>query len=267
MGLFDRLFGRVEARPPVIPPSVEPTAAAENARIAPLVSGVLAELGRSLRPGLVTRELDARVQELLRAQTLAPRMLGFRGFPAALSVSVNEEVAHGLPSSRVLAEGDLVKLQLGGRTYRGWGDQGWTFAVGALSKEKERLRVTGIQALKEGIAVLRTGARIGDLGAAIQETFEVEGFNVVREFVGYAMGVQPMEEPKLPCFGVRDRGPRLQDGVILHVHAIGAAGGHEVKTLEDGWTTVMEDGAPSVLYTAMVRLHPAGCDLLTPLLS
>lgn len=248
-----------------LPPAVASNHAAENARIAPLVAYVLADLGRALRPGMKVRELEPRALELFRMANVAPKMLGYRGFPSPIAVSVDDEVLHGIPGDRTLRAGDLVKIQLGGRTQRGCGDQGWTFAVGELSPAKARLHAAGVRALKDGIATLRAGSRVGTLGAAIQAAFEDEGFSAVREFVGYAIGAQPMEDPQLPCYGVADRGKRLDAGVILHVHAIGAERGHEVKILDDNWTAVTVDGGNAVLFTAMVRVHATGCDLLTPL--
>ena len=238
----------------VVPSGVGPTPQAETARIAPLVSGVLAALGRSLRPGLRTKDLEAQAVELLRAVDLDPRMLGYRGFPAAIAVSVDEEVLHGIPSERTIESGQLVKIQVGGRTLAGTANQGWSFAVGEVGAEKTRLRDVGVQALRDALATIRTGARTGDVGAAIQGTLEAAGFAAVRDYVGYGIGEKAMQRPQLPCYGARGRGERLEEGMLLHVHVIGAAGGYEVERKPDGWTTVTADGRPGVLVTAVVRV-------------
>jgi methionyl aminopeptidase len=239
---------------------------AEHARIAPIVSGILHQLGRSLEPGMRTRDIDAHARELLARANLDSKMLDFRGFPAALAVSIDDEVLHGIPGGRVIREGDLVKIQLGGRTAQGVADQGWTFGVGMLSEQKLSLYSFGTSALQSGLATIRAGSRVGDLGAAIQHAFEAPGCNVIRDFVGYTMGDKPMEEPQLPCYGKAGLGKRLEKGMILHVHAIGTAGAPEVEIKPDRWTAVTQDRAPSVLFTAMVRVTETGIEFLTPLL-
>jgi methionyl aminopeptidase len=193
-------------------------------------------------------------------------MLGYRGFPAAVAVSLDDEVLHGVPSERRIQAGQLVKIQVGGRTRRGSADQGWTFPVGAVSDEKERLCRAAVHALREVVTSLRAGTRTGDVGATIQGTLEAAGFSAVRDYVGYGIGERPMQDPQLPCFGVRGRGVRIAEGTLLHVHVIAAAGGYEVATGADGWTVSTKDGRPSALVTAVVRVTATGCDVLTPLL-
>jgi methionyl aminopeptidase len=251
----------------VVPRGVGPTPEAETARIAPIVSGILAELGRSVRPGLRTKELETQAIALLRAADLDPRMLGFRGFPAAIAVSVDDEVLHGIPSARTLESGQLVKIQIGARTLAGTADQGWTFAVGELSPATKRLREAGVAALRDAVATIRATARTGDVGAAIQGTLEAAGFSAIRDFVGYGVGAKPMQSPQLPCFGVRGSGARLRRDALLHVHVIGAAGEHALELKPDRWTAVTKDGRPGVLVTAVVRVQALGCDVLTPLLA
>ncbi len=250
----------------VVPLGVGPTPQAEAARISPLVSGILNELGRSLCNGLRTKDLEGRAIELLRAADLDPRMLGFRAFPSAIAVSIDDEVLHGIPSERVLTAGQLVKIQVGGRTRAGTADQGWTFAVGPIDGEKARLCRVGVAALKDAIAVIKTGARTGDVGAAIQGTIEVAGFAAVRDFTGYGIGEKAIQDPQLPCVGVRGTGAMLTSGMVLHVHAIAVAGAYALITRPDKWTAATKDGRASVLFTAVVRVRPGGCDVLTPLL-
>jgi methionyl aminopeptidase len=193
-------------------------------------------------------------------------MLGYNGFPSAIAVSIDDEVVHGIPSERGLREGELVKIQLGGRTRRGSADQAWTFALGAVTEEKERLQSGGIRALKDALSALREGVRTGDLGATIQGTLEAAGLSAIRDFVGYGIGAKPMQAPQLPCFGKRGRGQRLETGMVLNVHVIAAAGSYEGAANENHWTWVTRDGRPSSLYTAVARVRADGCDVLTPLL-
>jgi methionyl aminopeptidase len=243
------------------------TRAEETIRIAPIVSRIVGELGRSLRPGLSTKDVEHDAIERLHAADLDPRMLGYRGFPAAIGVSIDEEVLHGIPSQRRLENGQLVKIQLGARTARGTADLGWTFGLGEIDEEKKHLCQVAIQALRDALASLRAGTRTGDLGATIQGTLESGGLSAIRDFVGYRIGEQPIEGPQLPCYGKRGHGETLEAGAFLHVHVIAAAGGWRLSIKDDRWTAVTQDGRPSALFTAVARARADGCDLLTPLLA
>jgi methionyl aminopeptidase len=258
-GFLGALLGCKRAAP-------APTRGEETARIAPIVSRILAELGRSLRPGLSTKDVEHEAIERLHSADLDPRMLGYRGFPAAIAVSIDDEVVHGIPSERKLENGQLVKIQLGARTTRGTADQGWTFGVGEIDEEKKHLCQVAIQALRDALTSLRAGARTGDLGATIQSTLESGGLSAVRDFVGYAIGEQAIEEPQLPCYGKRGQGPKLEAGAFLHVHVIAAAGSWRLDIRDNRWTAATKDGRPSALFTAVARVRADGCDVLTPLL-
>jgi methionyl aminopeptidase len=244
------------------------TREAEMFRIGPILSGILAELGRSLRPGLRTRDLDVQARALLQGAGLRPQMLNYKGFPAAIAVSIDDEVLHGIPSDRTLEDGQLVKIQLGGSTDEGTVMQGWTFALGSLSDETERLRATCREALLSGLSAFGPGRiRGGDLGTAIQGVIEAAGLSVVRDYVGYGIGERPIQAPQLKCYGKPGQGERLLPGMMLHVHAIAAAGRFELRVKDDKWTAVTQDGRPAALFTAVVHVREAGCDIVTPLLA
>ncbi|MGC4117987.1 MAG: M24 family metallopeptidase [Myxococcales bacterium] len=253
--------------PPDCPPGVEASPELEAARIAPLVSEIVARLGSSLRPGLRQREIEQQAVALLRAAKLAPRFLGYLGFPASLAISIDDEVVHGIPSDRRIEEGQLVKLQLGARTTTGSADQAWTFAVGPVSEEKQRLCAAARTALEKGLQTLRADAFTGDFGAAVEKILASAGCSSVHDFQGYAIGAKPIQKPYLPCFGRPGEGDRLEAGTLLHVHVIAAAGSHLVRTKDDGWTAITEDNSPAALYTVMVRVTANGFDLLTPQLT
>jgi methionyl aminopeptidase len=240
---------------------------AEAVRLAPLVSSILAVVGASIRAGVTTKEIEARALEMYAATGLTSRMLGFRGFPAAICVSIDDEVLHGIPSDRTVQEGQLVTLQVGARTPHGFADQGWTFPIGAVSESRARLCASGIAALKDALAVVRDGATTGDIGAAISARLTRDGFSAVRDFTGYAIGAKPMQDPMLPCHGAPGAGPRVTEGMILHVHAIAALGKPHTKALEDGWTMRTSDSHPSALFSAIARVGRDGCDVLSTMLA
>jgi methionyl aminopeptidase len=184
-----------------------------------------------------------------------------------IAVSGDDEVLHGIPSDRRLRSGELVKIQLGARGNGGTCDQGWTFAVGEIDEERTRLRQVGMAALRTGLETLSAKARVGDLGAAIRTVVEAAGFSCVRAFVGYGMGSKPLQGPQLPCVGNANTGMRFKTGMILHVHAIVAAGAYQVEIADDRWTTKTADGRPSALVTAVARVEKSGHEILTPLLT
>jgi methionyl aminopeptidase len=247
-------------------PSLGPTFLDEASRIAPLVSRILGDLGRSVQVGVTTKALEAHALDLLRDERLESRMLGYRGFPAAIAVSVDDEVVHGLPSSRVLEDGQLVKIQIGGRTGDGFADQGWTFACGKVDALKQLLHDVGIEALRDGLATIRALARIGDMGAAIQTRLESAGLAPIRDFVGYGMGPQGIQPPQLKGYGKRGTGDRFVEDALLHVQVIAAAGDWAVSVNPNKWTAITKDGSPAALFTTVVRVRAEGCDVLTPLL-
>ncbi len=224
-----------------------------------IVAQVLDRLKQSLEPGITTADLDRIAEEEIRKAGARPAFKGYRGFPATLCVSINDEVVHGIPSSRrAIREGDLVSLDLGTIVDGFYGDGAVTVAVGQVSPSLRRLLEVTEQALYRGIEQMRVGNRISDIGHAIQEYVESQGFSVVRDFVGHGVGTALHEEPQVPNYGEPGRGPRLQPGMVLAIEPMVNLGRHFVKILPDNWTVVTVDGAPSAHFEHSVAVTENG---------
>ena len=229
-----------------------------------LVADVLAELADMVAPGVTTADLDATAERLVRAAGAEPAFKGYRGYPATLCASVNEEVVHGIPSSnRALAEGDIISLDMGVKLDGFYGDSAVTVAVGHVSEEVQRLLRVTREALQKGIAQVRLGGRVSDIGHAIQEHVEAAGFSVVREFVGHGIGAQLHEEPQIANYGEPGRGPRLAEGMVLAIEPMVNMGRPGVKVLKDGWTAVTRDGSLSAHFEHTVAVTKDGPLVLT----
>lgn len=229
---------------------------------------VLAALHRELEPrvvpGVSTAELDAFAEDFIRShEGAAPAFKGLYGFPASLCTSVNEEVVHGIPSDRRLAEGDIVSIDAG-VSLSGWfSDAARTFAVGQIDDETRRLLDVTVTCLDAGIAEARSGKRLGDIGHAIQQVAEKAGFGVVRDLVGHGIGRQPHEEPQVPNYGKPGRGIRLEPGMVLAIEPMINAGGIGIRTLADRWTVVSADGRRSAHFEHTVAVTENGPRILT----
>lgn len=230
---------------------------------------IIAELYRVIpervRPGVPTAELDRFAEEFIRDHAGAvPAFKGLYGFPATLCVSVNHEVVHGIPSSgRRLVEGDVVSIDCGVRLDGFYADAAVTLPVGAVSPEAERLLEHTREALGAGIAEARPGNRVGDIGAAVQEVAEREGYGVVRELVGHGVGHEPHEEPQVPNFGKRRRGVKLVEGLVLAIEPMLNLGTASVRTLPDRWTVVTADREISAHFEHTVAVTAEGPRILT----
>lgn len=238
----------------------------ESGRLAPIVAGILRDVGSSIAVGITTHELSNRLVEQCGPHRLLPAMLGYNGFPAPAAISVNEEVVHGIPSSKILCESDLVKMEFSVVSDIAFASQSWTFPVGVPSDRDRLLLVTGPAALRAAISTVGDGRRLGDVGAAIQETVQAAGLSVIRDFVGYGMGKLRIQEPKVSGFGTRGRGARLQPGWILNIHVILKHGAFPVDISENGWTAISRDRERAALFTCMVEVTRSGHQVLTPLL-
>jgi methionyl aminopeptidase len=210
-----------------------------------IVAEVLEELKKTIVPGITTLELDALAEELTRKKNARPAFKGYtmagRVYPCSLCTSVNEEIVHGIPSKRVLKEGDLVGIDFG-VIYEGfYGDAAMTVGVGQVSEAARRLMQITEEALTLGIGELHEGKRLGDLSSIIQRTVEAAGFSVVREFVGHGIGRMLHEEPPIPNYGEPGHGPRLMEGMVLAIEPMVNAGRCEVEMKDDGWTAVTRD--------------------------
>ena len=228
-----------------------------------LVADVLGELAGMVRPGITTQELDTIAERLVRECGAEPAFKGYRGYPATLCASVNEQVVHGIPSARALLEGDIVSLDMGVKLNGFYGDSAVTVGVGRIGEDAERLLRVTREALQHGIAQVRVGNRISDIGHAIQQHVESHGFSVVREFVGHGIGAALHEEPQIANYGEPGRGPRLAEGMVLAIEPMVNMGRPGVKVLADGWTAVTRDGSLSAHFEHTVAVTKQGPLVLT----
>lgn len=230
-----------------------------------LVADVLGELQALVAPGVTCRELDALAERRVRAAGAIPAFKGYQGFPATICASVNEAVVHGIPSARVLAEGDIVSLDMGVVLDGYYGDAALTVGVGAISEAAAGLLRVTREALERAIEHVRIGGRVSDLGHAVQQHVETRGFSVVREFVGHGIGTSLHEEPQIPNYGEPRCGPRLEEGMVLAIEPMVNAGLPAVRVLDDGWTVVTSDGSLSAHFEHTVAVLPEGpCVLSRP---
>jgi methionyl aminopeptidase len=214
-------------------------------------------------PGVTTAHLDAVAEAKVRAAGAEPAFKGYRGYPATLCASVNEQVVHGIPSGKPLVAGDIVSLDMGVKLDGYYGDSAVTVPVGAVSEDvRALLRVTQ-EALAKGIVQVKIGGRVSDIGHAIQAYVEAHGFSVVREFVGHGIGASLHEEPQIANYGEPGRGPRLAEGMTLAIEPMVNMGRPAVKVLADGWTAVTKDGSLSAHFEHTVAVTKDGPLVLT----
>jgi methionyl aminopeptidase len=232
---------------------------------AQIVARTLFELGRLVRPGITTAELDRVAETVIRDHGARPAFKGYRGFPASICPSINEEVVHGIPGSRALQEGDIVGIDVGTELAGWYGDAARTFAVGAVSEDASRLMRVTEEALMLGLAEARAGNRVGDISHAVQSHVERHGFSVVRDLVGHGIGREMHEEPAVPNHGPAGKGPRLVVGQVLAIEPMVNAGGYAVVTRPDGWTVATKDGRWSAHFEHTVAVGPEGPEILSVL--
>ncbi len=218
------------------------------ARSGRIVADVLEALKDVVKIGLTTKEIEDFVDERIRAQGGIPAFKGYRGYPASACTSVNEQVVHGIPSARVLKDGDIVSIDIGVLLDGFYGDGAVTIPVGAVDREAAELIRATEESLYLGIQSAVEGNRLYDISAAIQRHVEKNGFSVVRLFVGHGIGRELHEEPQVPNYGVPGQGPRLKRGMTLAIEPMVNAGSHEVIILDDGWTAVTKDGKKSAHF-------------------
>ena len=228
-----------------------------------IVAEILREIQGVARPGMKTRELDELAQALLLKYGARSAFRGYNGYPAVLCTSVNEEVVHGIPSDRVLKEGDVLSLDFGVVYDDYYGDSAITIPIGGITPEAERLLRVTKEALDLAIEQARPGNHISDISATIQRHVESQGFSVVRDFVGHGIGKYMHERPQIPNFGAPGRGVRLKPGMTLAIEPMINAGGYEVMVLEDGWTAVTKDRSLSAHFEHSVAITDNGPDILS----
>ncbi len=232
-------------------------------RVNQLVGRILTELRQMVVPGVTTEEIDASAEALVRKAGAEPAFKGYHGFPATVCASVNEQVVHGIPSARQLVEGDVLSLDMGAKLDGFYGDCAVTVPVGGVSTDAARLLQVTETALFHGIEAVKPGARVSDIGAAVQAHVEAHGFSVVREFVGHGIGTSLHEEPQIANYGPADRGPRLAEGMALAIEPMVNAGAAAVKVLSDGWTAVTRDGSLSAHFEHTIVVADGGVEILT----
>jgi len=234
-----------------------------------IVAQILQQLKEAVAPGVTTLDLDRMAEELTYKNNAKPAFKGYtvggRVYPYSLCTSVNEEVVHGMPSKRVLKEGDILGMDFGVIVDGFYGDSAVTVAVGKVSEAAERLMQVTRDSLYRGIDELGEGKRLGDLSSAIQTMVEDAGFSVVREFVGHGIGKKLHEEPPIPNYGESGRGPRLMEGMVLAIEPMVNAGNPEVELKEDGWTAVTKDRSLAAHFEHSVAITKDGPDILSRL--
>lgn len=233
-----------------------------------MTAEILLELRERARPGVTTRELDEIAARALEKRGLNSPFLGYAPggvapYPAVLCASINEEIVHGIPGPRELREGDLISLDFGVES-GGWhGDSAVTIAVGEIDDEAKRLVETTRDALEKGIEQMVPGARLSDIGHAVQTRAEREGYGVVRQFVGHGIGREMHEPPQVPNYGRPGRGPRLRAGMVFAIEPMVNIGSERVRVLDDEWTAVTEDGSLSAHFEHTVLITDDGPEVLT----
>ncbi len=232
----------------------------EGGRIVAQALGLLVE---AVQPGLVVKELDEIVRREFKKRGVTPTFLGYHGYPATVCVSVNDEVVHGIPGSRVIKDGDVVSIDLG-CTYKGFvADAALTVGVGSVTAEAARLIEVTKESLWRGIAECRPGARLGAIGAAVQGHAEAAGFSVVREYVGHGVGRDMHEDPQVPNYGAPDSGPVLRPGMVIAIEPMINAGDWRTRRDDDNWTVRTADGSLSAHFEHTVAITDGEPKVLT----
>ncbi|MES1244482.1 MAG: type I methionyl aminopeptidase [Acidobacteriota bacterium] len=227
-----------------------------------IVLRVLDEVGAMIRPGVTSRELDRLAERVIRSAGGVPAFLNYRGYPATLCISVNDVIVHGIPSDVPLKGGQIVGIDCG-VLYKGYyGDAARTFAVGEVGEDAKRLLAVTEEALRLAVAQVRPGARLSDIGFAVQQHAERHGYSVVREFSGHGIGTSLHEDPQVPNYGKPGKGPKLRPGLVLAIEPMVNAGKAGVRMDADGWTARTEDGSLSAHFEFSVAVTPSGARVL-----
>ena len=228
-----------------------------------LVSKTLAEVAKLIRPGVTTLELDRRAEEFIRDNGAKSGFLGYHGYPNTLCTSVNSAVVHGIPKDNALRDGDIVSIDCGTFMHGFYGDSAYTFIIGEVSQEVQRLIKVTRECLELGINKAIDGLRVGDISSAVQQHAEGNGYSVVRELVGHGIGRNMHEKPEVPNYGIRGNGPKLISGMAICIEPMINMGGKAVVHERDGWTVRTEDGYPSAHFEHTVLITENGAEILT----
>ena len=228
-----------------------------------MTAEVLSQVAAAVRPGVTTGELDALTRRLIEGMKAKPSFLGYRGYPGAMCISINDEVIHGIPGRRVVLPGDVASLDVG-VYYKGFhGDSATTVMVSVTDPDVIRLVETTKRALEAALAVVKPGGRLSDISHTVERVAEASGCSVVREFVGHGVGRHLHEDPQIPNYGVPGRGPILKPGMTLAIEPMVNLGRPEVVVLDDKWTVVTRDGKPSAHFEHTVAVLEEGMEVLT----
>jgi methionyl aminopeptidase len=229
-----------------------------------IVGEILDVLRDAVKPGMTTQDLDAMALEIMQKRKSKPAFKGYRGFPAHICTSVNEEVVHGIPSpKRKLKDGDIVGIDVGVIVEGYYGDGAVTAPVGTISREAQHLIEVTERSLMDGIAMATPEHRLSDISNAVQRTVESAGYSVVREFVGHGIGTQLHELPQIPNYGKPGFGPKLKPGMVLAIEPMVNQGGCEIRILEDGWTAVTKDGKLAAHFEHTIAVTESDPEILT----
>jgi methionyl aminopeptidase len=233
-----------------------------------IVAEVLKMMNAMIKPGVTTKELDQFAEEFIRSRQAEPAFKGYGTdkknlFPASLCISIDDEVVHGIPGSRKLNEGEIVSIDVGVKKNKFYGDGAWTFAVGRISSEKQRLLQVTEESLYEGLKQAVSGKRVHDISAAVQQRVESDGFSVVRDLVGHGVGKYLHEEPAVPNYGEKGTGILLETGMTLAIEPMVNAGSYRVRVDADGWTVRTADGKDSAHFEHTVLVKDGKPEILT----
>jgi methionyl aminopeptidase len=228
-----------------------------------LASQTLDYVGTVIKAGLSTKRLDQLIHDFMKAHGAVPATLGYKGYPASSCISINETVVHGIPGARTIKDGDIVKVDVTTILDGFFGDTCRTYKIGNVPDRAARLADTAYEAMMLGIATVRNGSHLGDIGAAIQCHAEGRGYSVVRDFVGHGVGRQFHEDPSVPHYGKNGAGVKLKDGMIFTIEPMINEGDWQIKVLGDGWTAVTRDGSLSAQFEHTILVDGDGSEILT----
>jgi methionyl aminopeptidase len=228
-----------------------------------ILSSIIKELNRSLKSGMTTGEIDAVAEQLIADHNVRPAFKGYRGYPASVCVSVNQEVVHGIPGKRVIRDGDIVSLDIGIIYENYYSDAAITVGLGEIAKDLQRLLEVTEESLYKGIAEAKVNNHLSDISFAVQHYIESHHFSVVRDFVGHGIGRSLHEEPEIPNFGPPHYGPVLKEGMVLAIEPMVNMGTWKTRVTENGWTVETLDGKPSAHFEHTVAVTESGPVILT----
>lgn len=233
------------------------------AKAASVVKDLLNDIEDIIKPGISTIELDKFAEKYITDRNAIPGFKGLYGFPSTLCVSINDEVVHGIPSNRILNDGDIIGIDVGSIVDGFYGDHAKTFPVGSISNDNKKLIDVTKECLARGIKEAKPGNRIGDIGFAIQTYAESFGYGVVKELVGHGIGEKLHEEPQIPNYGLKNTGPIIEEGMCFAIEPMINFGTEEIYTKSDNWTVCTKDGSPSAHFEHTITISENGAQILT----